>query len=219
MSSIYHRARNAWLYLALAVLALGLAACGTQPASADSPAAYIGTPLSRVAPAFQLHDQTGALVSLADYRGKVVVLTFLDDQCQDICPLTAAQLRSAYQSLGSEAAQVVLIGINVNEKANQTSDVMAASKEWRLDGVPSWHFLTGQAGELEPVWRAYGIAVVPQDQGELLHTVGIYIIDQAGRERWYISNPDAGTATPQWTVPVSELVARHVRELVSETGS
>jgi cytochrome oxidase Cu insertion factor (SCO1/SenC/PrrC family) len=161
-------------------------------------------------------DQAGALISLSDYRGKVVVLTFLDDQCHDICPLTAAQLIKANELLGSAAASASFIGINVNVQANRTADVMAATKEWRLDGIPTWHFLTGTSGQLEPVWQAYGIAVEPQAQGELLHTVGVYIIDQAGRKRWFISNPDEGTATPQWTVPVSQLVAQHARELLGE---
>jgi protein SCO1/2 len=216
MTNVYRREQGAWLYLVFAVLALALSACAAQPAASAGSTGYTGTALNSLAEDFRLRDQTGAAISLADYKGKVVVLTFLDDQCQDICPLTAAQLRSAYQSLGSDAASVGFIGINVNEKANQAADVMAATKEWRLDDIPSWHFLTGQAGELEPIWQAYGIEVQPQDQGELLHTMGIYLIDQAGRKRRYISNPDEGTATPQWTVPVSELVAQHVRELLSE---
>ena len=46
------------------------------------------------APAFTLDDQFGKRVSLADYRGKAVLLTFLYVECPDVCPLITAALRT-----------------------------------------------------------------------------------------------------------------------------
>ncbi len=40
---------------------------------------------------------------------------------------------------------VVFLGVNVNVKANAIADVLETTREWRLDEIPSWHFLTGDA--------------------------------------------------------------------------
>ena len=46
-------------------------------------------PLNFPAPGFSLTDQHGQTVTLASLRGKVVLLTFLDDTCTVDCPLIA----------------------------------------------------------------------------------------------------------------------------------
>jgi protein SCO1/2 len=179
----------------------------------DSPA-YAGTPLDEPAADFQLTEHRGATVSLADWRGQVVVLTFFDSECKEVCPITAAELRAASQALGEDAYAVVFAGVNVNLQANQVADVAAATEQWRLDEIPSWRFLTGSAEELQPVWQAYDIAVMPanEDEGELLHTPGAYLIDQTGRKRWYLSVP-VGDA--EFT-PLRELLVQHIQTLLSK---
>ena len=61
--------------------------------SLNTPPPYRGTEINGDAPDFQLTDQNGSLIKLSDFRGKIVVLTFMDSKCKDTCPLTAAQLR------------------------------------------------------------------------------------------------------------------------------
>ena len=86
-------------------------------AGADLPQPYLGTTLDTVAPDFRLTDQTGVDRALSDFRGKVVVLAFLDSKCEDICPLTGQQLRKTYDSLGPGAGSVAFLGVNVNTEA------------------------------------------------------------------------------------------------------
>lgn len=204
--------------LGLLILLLGLSVggCAARPDLAHASGPYEGTALSGPASGFRLTDQTGSRVGLADFRGKVVVLAFLDSHCQDVCPLTSAQLRTAYRSLGTDAAPVVFLGVNVNVKANSAAEVMATTKKWQLEEIPAWHYLTGSTAELMPVWQAYNIAVVPQKQGEILHTPGVYLIDQTGQERWYISTPYGADGTPAGTPPLSTLLVEHIRELLKE---
>ncbi len=199
------------------LLVLSTATCTGQPSPAVPSQDYAGTALDRPAADFRLTDHKSAVVALSDFWGQVVVLTFMDSKCKEICPLTAAQLRQAYSDLGAEAASVVFIGINVNVEAKSVADVKAPTKQWRLDEIPTWHFLTGSADELEPVWKAYGVAVLPAPEGgEIAHTPGVYLIDQKGRLRWYISTPYDEAGTPQWTMPLNELLVNHIRELWSE---
>src|SRR3954470_7925013 len=49
---------------------------------------------------FVLSDQDGKRVSLAAYRGNVVLLTFMYSTCQDTCPIQADQIRGAFDQLG-----------------------------------------------------------------------------------------------------------------------
>ena len=201
------------LFLFFLLLSLALAGCANQPGSPDS-GEYAGSPLDSPAADFLLTDQTGARVSLSDFAGRVVVLTFFDSQCEDVCPLTAVHLRTAYQQLGEQADSVVFLGVNVNLESNQPEDVMATTKKWRLDEIPTWRFLTGSAEELEPVWKAYDVAVLPQDGGEILHTPGVFLIDGSGQKRWYISTPFDETGTHSWTAPLSELLVKRIQELL-----
>jgi len=217
MLSVYQSAkwvvaRRLVLFL---ILGLVLSGCANQSGSSDT-GEYTGTVLDSPATDFHLVDHVGVPVSLSDFAGQVVVLTFLDSQCQDVCPLTAVHLRTTYQQLGGQADSVIFMGINVNLEANRPEDVKATTKKWRLNEIPTWHFLTGSAEELEPVWKAYDVAVLPQEGGEIVHTPGVFLIDQNGQKRWYISTPFDESGAPSSTAPLSELLVMRIRELLKE---
>ena len=180
--------------------------------------AYEGTELSGVAPDFQLTDQNGSHVSLSDFRGKVVVLTFMDSKCKDTCPITGAHFRKAYQQLNqNEASQVVFLGINVNVEANTVADVLETTHAWHMDEIPSWHFLTGSREELEPVWKNYAVTVEPDPDGSaIMHTPGVFIIDPSGQKRWYVSTVFPGAGNTELTLPLSELLVNHIREILRD---
>jgi cytochrome oxidase Cu insertion factor (SCO1/SenC/PrrC family) len=144
----------------IAVLALAGCSSGAD-ASHDSSSStvYQGTKLEGPAPDFRLVDHQGAHVALSDFRGKVVVLAFMDSRCDETCPLTAYELRTAYNSLGNNQEDVVFLGANVNKNFNKPEDAAAFTVQHRLGEIPTWHFLSGDPEELEPVWEAYSIEV------------------------------------------------------------
>ena len=178
--------------------------------------AYEGTELSGAAPDFRLTDQTGSIVSLSDFRGKVVVLTFMDSLCTDTCPITAAQFRETYRQLDqNEAGRVVFLGVNVNVDASATADVLKATQDWHLDELPGWHFLTKDQEALETVWADYGVAALPDPETHaILHTPGVFLIDRSGQKRWYVSTTFSEDAEAAWVPPLSELLISHIRELL-----
>jgi protein SCO1 len=183
--------------------------------SSNSTQAYEGTELSGDAPDFQLTDQSGSQVSLSDFREKVMVLTFMDSKCTDTCPLTAAHFREVYRQLSqSEAKQVVFLGVNVNVEESDVSDVLETTHAWRLDKIPSWHFLTGKPEVLEPVWKDYGVSATHNPDGHsMMHTPGTFLIDPLGQKRWYISTPFSNSDT-DLSLPLSELLLKHIREML-----
>lgn len=180
---------------------------------------YQGTELSGKALDFQLTDQNGSVKNLSDFRGKVVLLTFMDSTCTDTCPITAAQFRQAYHQFDeNEVSQVAFIGINVNVEANQVSDVAQITKTWHLDEIPTWYFLTGSLEELQVVWKDYGVAVAhSHDSDVIMHTPGVFLLDPAGQKRWYVSTIISGEGNTELTLPLSELLVSHTRKLLSES--
>jgi protein SCO1/2 len=141
------------------------------------------------APGFLLTDQHNRPVSLADFRGKVVVLEFMDPHCTDICPFVSREFVDAYGDLGRTARDVVFAAVNVNEYHRSPTAMMAFSKAHRLSSIPDWHFVTGPTPALKAVWRAYGVQVqAPNPNADIIHTSIIYFIDSRGTER-YVASP------------------------------
>ena len=170
-----------------ALLAMGLlAGCGTAakaPSAAPKIAPYVdpGTNLGGVkAPGFTLVDQFGRTVSLSQFRGKVVVMAFVDSACTTVCPLTTESMKLALGMLGPASARVQLLGVNANPQHLSIADVAAYSSAHGLSR--NWLFLTGTQPAVASVWHDYGI-YVKIVKGALDHTPALYVIDPQGKER------------------------------------
>lgn len=213
--------KNWRIWLALALVIVAGATVYTLLSSSDNSQTYDGTELSGEAPDFQLTDQNGSSVGLSDFRGKVVVLTFMDTKCQDTCPLTAAQFREVYRQLNqNEAKQVIFLGVNVNVEESAVANILETTQAWHLDEIPNWHFLTGSHEVLEPVWKDYGVAAVHNSDGNsIMHTPGTFLIDPLGQKRWYISTPFSGEGATDLALPLSELLLKHIREILRESNN
>lgn len=181
------------------------------PSSVSTSLANLMT-LSPVPPAaaapFTLTDQYGHTTSLSDFRGRAVVLEFMDTHCTDICPLVSQEFVDAYHDLGSEAPHVVFLAINVNKYHARVADVAAFSQEHQLNTIPTWHFMTGSLTSLQKAWRNYGIDVVTRGpHADIIHSSFIFFIDPQGRER-YLGNPtDQHTPSGTSFLPANQLSA------------
>jgi len=144
-----------------------------------------GTDLGGVpAPNFRLTDQFGRPVSLAQFKGKPVVLTFLYTHCPDQCPLTAEKLHSVMLSLGSDAQRVGVVAVSTDPKRDTTAAALNFSQVHRMQNY--WHYLLGTESELSPVWSSYSVYAAPTPTstgGSVAHTTAVYVIDKQGRER------------------------------------
>lgn len=139
-----------------------------------------GSTLDVPAPDFKLRDQQNRPVSLQQFRGKVVVLAFIDSHCTTICPLTTQSMLDALQLLGHAAKRVQLIGINSNPDATDIADVAAYTEAHRLQG--RWEFLTGSLRQLKKVWHDYHVYVAAM-RNDIDHEPVFYLIGPAGHER------------------------------------
>ncbi len=102
--------RRAFLLL-LAAAAAGCDRAGSLPKSPFTGVDITGSPLG---PDFRLTDHNGKPRSLADFRGKAVVLFFGYTQCPDVCPTTLSEMANALRALGPDASRVQVLFVTVD---------------------------------------------------------------------------------------------------------
>lgn len=135
------------------------------------------------APALSLTDQDGKHVSLSQYRGKSVVLSFNDDKCEDLCTLLAQDVVAANKDLGTHAKDVVFLSVN----ANPYYPSAPAVKEWTdghgLAGASNWVFATGTPGQLAKAATSYGVPIeLDPKTRDVVHGTELFFIDPSGKE-------------------------------------
>lgn len=164
------------------------------------PQAQIGLP----APVFALPDLDGELNRLDAYRGKVVVLAFIDTRC----PMTNAY-RPRVNALAEQYADrddVVFIKV-ASEPSGENS---ARLRELRIQRQVLGHKLPTLLDWGANVARQYGVAVTPT----------FCVIDQYGALRYigaFDDNQDPAKVTHRWCAEAVERLLRREAVLVRET--
>jgi cytochrome oxidase Cu insertion factor (SCO1/SenC/PrrC family) len=194
MGSLWANRRLRWMLVVLAAALAGTAGGGIAAAvsrSSDAfPSAQLRAQLSLIdapakqAPGFSLVDQRGRRVSLAALRGKTVVLDFMDPRCTDICPIVSQEYLRAAGLLGGRNDRVEFLAVNVNQYHEKVADVAAFSRQHGLTRLPNWHFLTGSTPALRRIWKAYGVQVIPNPDGDVVHTSIMYFVGRDGTLRY-----------------------------------
>ena len=139
---------------------------------------------------FSLLDPDGKVRTLADFKGKVVVIFFGYTQCPDICPTTLTEMQQVMTILGSQSDKVQILFVTVDPER----DTAAILKQY----VPAFdpRFLglrpTDDAA-LEKIGKDFKIyykKVPGTSPGSYTmdHTAGSYAFDPDGRLRLYIKH-------------------------------
>ena len=176
------------LFAALAIcLATLLAGC-SQPTN------FTGTDLSMVdwGKDFKLTDHNGKARSLADFRGKAVVLFFGYTQCPDVCPTTLSNLRETMALLGDDAGRVQVLFATLDPER----DTQALLAQY----VPAFHpsFLGLYADEktIAAVAKDFKVFYVKQPgktpgSYSVDHSTGSYAFDPQGKLRLLLRHGEA----------------------------
>jgi len=132
------------------------------------------------APAFTLTSQDGAAVTLADFRGKVVAVTFIYASCTDTCPILTALMASVQDKLGGDfGAKVAFLSITVDPERD-TPQVLKQYAETFGADPKGWAFLTGTPAVIRDVTRRYGVFASKTAGGDVDHTFLTSIVDRRG---------------------------------------
>ena len=166
-------------------LALSLALAGCDQFSASKPA-FKGVDLSGAdyARTLNLSDQDGRSRSLAEFKGKVVVLFFGYTQCPDVCPTTMAELAEVKRSLGADGDKVQGIFVTVDPER----DTAPLLKAYLASFDPNFVGLRGSEEQTKAAAKEFKVyyAKVPgktDSSYTMDHTAASFIFDTQGRVR------------------------------------
>lgn len=162
------------------------------------------------APDISLVDENGAPLSLASYRGRPVVITFIDPLCRDYCPLEARHLNAVVRGFPA-GTRPAIVAVSVNVYGNARKTLLEDAAKW--NAAPQWHWGVGSQSQLARVWKSYHIGVLVATKKvagvevhDIVHTEAAYVVDAAGYQRAIFLWPysaKAVTRTLQQLTPAS----------------
>jgi len=155
---------------------------------------------------FTLADTSGQVRTLADYRGKIVVLVFGYTHCPDVCPTTLAELSQALQQLGPKDAQRVQVLFVTLDPTRDTPSVLA---QYAAAFNPSFRALRpADATQLKQMASDFHLVYekVPgstPDNYTMNHTAASLVFDTEGKLRLYARD---GQGVTPWVHDLRELL-------------
>jgi protein SCO1/2 len=170
-------------FLAIAWLSGAIGAFAAGPARLTPPDDLFkaGT-LSPVmpAPSLTLEGSDGKPVTLARFRGKVLLVAFGFSNCGEVCPITLATLAGARRKLGADGADVQVVYVTVDPER----DDAAQMKKFLGSFDPSFVGGVGTRAQIDAAEKSWGISSVKNGNADGSYTIGhsssIYLVDRKG---------------------------------------
>lgn len=189
------------ILLALA-LALCVAACGPSGKPAFQLTDVTGAPMGR---SLALTDHSGKPRTLADFKGKVVVIFFGFTQCPDVCPTTLAEMGKVVKELGAEGDKVQVLFVSVDPER----DTPELLKQYVTAFHPSFLALRGDTEATKAVAKEFKVFFQKQPLKtggySVDHSAGTFILDQQGRLRLFAQY---GVGAPAVLADIKTLLAQ-----------
>jgi protein SCO1/2 len=167
--------------LALVVIifaAKGISSDDDSPTVSNAPtSAFEGAllPPGIKAPNFSLTDEKGRRVTMKEYRGKPVVVTFLYSHCKDTCPIQAQQIKGALDDLGHD---LPALAISVDPPGDTPKSVDRFNAKQGVTNRIRW--VLGRESQLRPLWHGFHVtSQTPQSE----HMARLVLIDKKGFQR------------------------------------
>lgn len=164
-----------------------LSACSDKPADATA-TGFSGIDITGAdyATGFSLTDHNGQPRTLADFKGKAVVIFFGYTQCPDVCPTSMSELAQAKQLLGPDGDKLQGLFVSVDPERD-TPEVM---KAYMASFDPTFLALYAAPDKLADVAKSFRIYYKKVDgktptSYTMDHSAGSYVYDPQGRLRLY----------------------------------
>lgn len=176
--------------LVVAASAIVFAARADHPAAGPAAGAYRGSepPASFTLPYFELPNYRGAQVASSTLKGKIVLLTILDAQCTDACPIIASVVAGTIDRLTpSERREVRALGIT----GDPAEDTRRAVREFlaKRQALGRLDYLLGREKELRLLWTELQILPSVDSGQDTLHSAPLRIY---GRDGVWVATLHAG---------------------------
>jgi len=153
-----------------------------------------------------LTDPDGRRRTLAEFRGKVVVVFFGFTQCPDVCPTTLAELAAVRRELGADGERVQGIFVSVDPERDTPELLKAYIDNFGAGFIA----LRGTPEETQAAAKHFKVfyAKVPgktETSYTIDHTAGAYVFDPEGRVRLFTRH---GTGAAALVHDIRLLLAR-----------
>lgn len=151
-------------------------AISAKPPSAD--AVRVGQSV----PDFQLTDQNRASISLSQFTGKVVALTFVYTRCPrpDYCVRLSNNFGILQRRFaGRMGHDLILLTVVIDPVHDQPDALREYARTWNAD-ARSWHFLTGSVADIQQLCRRFDMSFYP-DEALFVHSFHTVVIGRRGR--------------------------------------
>jgi protein SCO1 len=167
--------------LAVAAVVIASFAGGSSPAEADSRYRGSKPPAGIAMPEFTLRNYDGRRIRSDELRGRVTVLTFLDSQCTESCPVIAWTVARAIDGLTrAERKDVDAVAISTDPAEDTTASVRRFLARNRATGR-LWYVGGGeQERKLRKVWKAFYVLSSLESGHDTLHSAPVRIYDRTG---------------------------------------
>lgn len=136
---------------------------------------------------FALNDQDGKPRTLADFKGKAVVIFFGYTHCPDVCPTTMSEMAAVMKQLGPDAEKVQVLFVTVDPER----DTPALLKQYVPAFDPRFIALSGDleaTAKVAKEFRVFYQKVPGKEAGSYTidHTAASYVFDPQGRVRLFV---------------------------------
>jgi protein SCO1/2 len=178
---VIHRRRFA---AAVACAALALGGCDKLFGPSASPFKGIDVTGGDMGGELRLTGHDGKPHSIADFRGKVVVVSFGFTHCPDVCPTTLSDIATALKQLGADASRVQVLFVTVDPQR----DTRELLSQYVPAFDPSFLGLYGDEASTERAKKDFKVYAQarPGKPGESYtvdHSAHIYVLDPQGKLR------------------------------------
>jgi protein SCO1 len=132
-------------------------------------------------PDFALTDQTNQNVTLSQFAGKVVVVSFMYTRCAlpNYCFRLSNNLARLQKRFHDDLGRdLILLSITFDPAHDQPTQLADYAKIWKADPA-TWHMLTGPVPRVQNVCHEFGVSFYP-DEGLMIHSLHTAIIDRQG---------------------------------------
>ncbi len=135
---------------------------------------------------FDLIDQEGKRITLADVKGKVLLADFFFTTCGSICPKMSTQMERVQERFLNDD-RFLLLSHSVTPEVDSVAQLKLYAELHHADSR-RWHFLTGDRAQIYRLARRSYFAALDEGDGgpdDFVHTENFVLVDQQGRLRGF----------------------------------
>lgn len=138
-----------------------------------------------------LKDHHGQPRTLADFKGKALILFFGYTSCPDVCPTTLQRFAKVMEALGGDASRVQLLLVSVDPERDTPEKLGVYVTAFN----PSFIGMYGDMPVTEAVAKEFKVFFARAKGGHhhgdgymIDHSTGAYVFDPAGRLRLFVKD-------------------------------